>query len=157
MTLVMPPSAPAQECTTPRRYLSERRGATMDPRQKIFVQISDDLHAFFKRAGKVWIYDELRFLDLEPAMMTGEFFSNKVQSLIDFCASNPKYHIISSAEGKVYNKFVPKARLYYLADRDANPNLCLDFGSRLGIQDLLQVGHTMFAPKFSKIKGGDDP
>ena len=90
-------------------------------------------------------------------MMTGEFFSNKVQSLIDFCASNPKHHIISSAEGKVHNKYVPKACLYYLADGDADPNLFVDFCLCLDVEKLLQVGYTMFAPKLSKIKGGDDP
>ena len=128
----------------------------MDPRRKIFMEISDDLHAFFKRVGKVWIYDELRFLDLEPQMMTGEFLAHQVQSLIDFCRSNPDYHIISGFQGKVYNKFEPEARIYYLADGDADPDLLLDFGSRLGVQELLQVGYTVLTPIVGTIKGGND-
>ena len=128
----------------------------MDPRRKIFDDVSDDLHAFFKRVGKVWIYDELKFLDLEPEMLTGEFGSDRVQSLIDFCESNTEYHIISSVDGKVYNKFIPKARVYYLADRDTDPDLLLDFGSRLGVQELLQVGYTMLTPIVGTIKGGND-
>jgi len=59
--------------------------------------------------------------------------------LIDFCDSNLGYHIISGFQGKVYNKFVPKARLYYLAEGDADPDLFLDFASRLGIQELLHM------------------
>jgi len=43
----------------------------MDPRRKIFDDSSSELHAFFKCVGKVWIYDELKFLDLEPEMLTG--------------------------------------------------------------------------------------
>jgi hypothetical protein len=124
----------------------------MDPRRKIFDEISDDLHTFFKRVGKVWIYDELKFLDLEPEMMTGEFRCYSVHSLIDFCGSNPEYHIISRKDGKVYNRFMPKARAYYLADGDADPELFVDFRSRLDFQDLLQVGYTTFAPILGTIK-----
>ena len=128
----------------------------MDPRRKIFDEVSDDLHAFFKRVGKVWIYDELKFLDLEPEMLTGEFGSDRVQSLIDFCESNSEYHIISSVDGKVYNKFIPKARVYYLAGGDTDPNLMVDLWAGLNAQDFLQVGYTVFTPIVGTIKGGND-
>ncbi|MCX6107586.1 MAG: hypothetical protein NTY08_17315 [Proteobacteria bacterium] len=128
----------------------------MDPRRKIFDEISDDLHTFFKRVGKVWVYDELKFLDLEPEMMTGEFRCYSVQSLIDFCASNPEYHIISRKDCKVYNKFMPEARAYYLADGDAEPELFVDFMRGLDVHELLQVGYTVFTPIVGTIKGGND-
>ena len=128
----------------------------MDPRRKIFDETSRELHAFFKRVGKVWIYDELKFLDLEPEMLTGEFGSDRVQSLIDFCESNPEYHIISGISGKVYNKFIPKAPVYYLADGDPAPEIFLDVMKGLDVQELLQIGRTMFAPIFSKVEGGND-
>ena len=128
----------------------------MDPRRKIFDEVSDDLHAFFERVGKVWIYEELNFLDLEPDMLTGEFHSDTVQSLIDFCSVNSGYHVISSKDGKVHNKLMPDATSYYLADGDADPSLFVDFVSRLSTQDFLQVGYTMFAPVLGKVKGGND-
>ncbi|MBM4252922.1 MAG: hypothetical protein FJ146_13200 [Deltaproteobacteria bacterium] len=111
---------------------------------------------FLPASGEVWIYDELKFLDLEPEMLTGEFGSDRVQSLVEFCKSNPEYQIISGFQQAVYNKFVPAARIYYLADGDADPDLFLELGARLGIQESLQVGHALFAAKISKIKGGDD-
>ena len=128
----------------------------MDPRREIFREMSHELHVFFKQVGKVWIYDELKFLDLEPDMLTGEFRCDSVQSLIDFCAENREYHIISCKDGKVFNKFIPGARRYYLADRDADPDLVHDFYSRLSPDEALQVGYTMFAPVLEKVKGGND-
>ncbi|MBM4252914.1 MAG: hypothetical protein FJ146_13160 [Deltaproteobacteria bacterium] len=128
----------------------------MDPRREKFEKQSRDLHAFFKLVGKVWIYEELKFLDLEPQMMTGEFRSCHAQSLLDFCRSNPEYHIVSGFQLKVFNKFVPNARIYYLADGDSDPDLYFELGTRLGVQETLQVGHAMFATKFSKIKRSND-
>lgn len=128
----------------------------MDPRRKSFEESSIALHAFFKRVGKVWKYDELRFLDLDPHMLTGQFWCDRVQSLIDFCESNKEYHIISSVDGKVYNKFVPKACHYYLADGDADPKLVFELWSGLDVQDVLQVGYAVFAPIVGTIKSGND-
>ena len=128
----------------------------MDPRRKIFDETSRELHAFFKRVGKIWIYEELKFLELEPQMMTGEFWSGSVQLLIDFCDSNPGYHIITSTDGKVFNKFIAKAHFYYLADGDTDPDLVVDLGAGLKVQELLEIRHTMFTPIFGKIDGGDD-
>ena len=129
----------------------------MDPRRKIFDEVSDDLHAFFKRVGKVWIYDELKFLDLEPQMMTGEFRSDRVQSLIDFCQVNSEYHIISRRDGVFYNKYLADSGCYYLADGDKDPSLVVDFLSRLSIPGVMQVGYTMVAAVVNKPKNGDDP
>ena len=128
----------------------------MDSRRKIFDETSRELHAFFKRVGKIWIYEELKFLDLEPQMMTGEFWSGSVQLLIGFCEANPGYHIISNSDGKVFNKFIPKADVYYLADGDTDPDLMIDLWAALKVQDFLEIRHTMFTPIFGKIDGGDD-
>jgi len=56
----------------------------MDPRHKIFVQNSRDLHAFFKRVGRIWIYEELKFLGLEPQMISGEFWFESVTQCVVF-------------------------------------------------------------------------
>ena len=128
----------------------------MDRRREIFREMAHELHVFFKRVGKVWIYDELKFLDLEPNMLTGEFRRERVQSLIDFCAENTEYHIISCEGDKIFNKFMPEAHCYYLADRDADPDLLHDLCSQLSSEEFLQVGYTMFAPVLGKIKSGRD-
>ncbi|MBM4252921.1 MAG: hypothetical protein FJ146_13195 [Deltaproteobacteria bacterium] len=128
----------------------------MGARRQIFDVTADELQQFFKQVGKVWIYEELKFLDLEPDMMTGEFWGDKVQSLIDFCEENPKYHVISCSGRKIYNKYVPDAFSYHLADGNSDPGLFFDFESRLSIQELLQIGYTMFAPVIGKINSGDN-
>ncbi|MBM4252919.1 MAG: hypothetical protein FJ146_13185 [Deltaproteobacteria bacterium] len=131
-------------------------GTGMDPRVKMFRDTSDELYYFLKRAGRVWIYDELKFLDLEPDTLTGEFWQGKEQVLTDFCTANPEYHVISCHVPHVYNKFVPDACIYYLADGDADPNLMFDFETRLNLDELFQIGHGVFAPVLSKIKNRDD-
>ena len=128
----------------------------MDPRREIFTKMSHDLHLFFQRVGKVWIYDVLKFLDLEPNMLTGEFWSDRVQSLLDFCNENHGYHIISCKGGHILNKFVPDANSYYLADRDADPDLVHDLCAGLSAEEALQVGYTMLAPILRHIKRSDD-
>lgn len=128
----------------------------MDPRVKMFRDTSDELYDFLKRAGRVWIYDELKFLDLEPDSLTGEFWQGKEQVLTDFCTANPEYHVISFHLPLVYNKFVPNGSHYYLADGDANPDLIFDYEARLSLDDLFQIGNGMFASVLSKIKNRDD-
>ncbi|MCX6107594.1 MAG: hypothetical protein NTY08_17355 [Proteobacteria bacterium] len=128
----------------------------MDSRRKMFDDTADELQQFFKRVGKVWIYEELKFLDLDPDMMTGEFWGDKVQSLINFCDVNTKYHVISCRGRKIYNKFVPDSSSYHLADGNADPDLFFDFETRLSVNELLQIGCTVFAPVIGKINNSND-
>ncbi|MBM4252925.1 MAG: hypothetical protein FJ146_13215 [Deltaproteobacteria bacterium] len=128
----------------------------MDPRVKMFRENSDDFFYFLKRAGRVWIYDELKFLDLEPDTLTGEFWQGKEQLLTDFCAANPEYHVISFHLPLVYNRFVANGSHYYLADGDADPDLVFDFETRLSLDELFKIGNSMFAPVLSKIKNRND-
>jgi len=127
----------------------------MDPRHKIFDQNSRDLHAFFKRVGRIWIYEELKFLGLEPQMISGEFWSDGVSNLTEFCKANPGYHIISSTEGKVFNKFIPSSHFYFLADGDDNPDLMIDLWAHLNIQDFLEIRQAKATSILGKINGGD--
>ena len=53
----------------------------MDPRRKIFEQVANELNAFFKRVGRIWIHEEIAFLDLEHHMLGGEFRANAVPVL----------------------------------------------------------------------------
>ena len=128
----------------------------MDPRRKIFEQVANELNAFFKRVGRIWIHEEIAFLDLEHHMLGGEFRANAVPVLIDFCQSNPGYHIVSFKDGLFYNKCVQEAISYHLADGDAESDLVFEFGSRLSDQDFLQVGYAKFAPVLRAIKGGNE-
>jgi hypothetical protein len=124
----------------------------MDDRQKKFRATSDELGGFFRQVGRVWIYEELMFLGLEPDWPTGEFGRDRLHLLQDFCAREPGYHIISCKDHKLYNKLVPDARVYHLADGDDDPNLMVNLLSRLSADEFLQVGQTMLASVVRDVK-----
>lgn len=128
----------------------------MDSHQKKFDDTVDDHNQFCKLVGKVWLYPILNFLDLEPDALSGHFEPQKVQTLIDFCAINPEFHIISCNDHKIYNKYIPNANCYYLADGEQNPDLLFDFTTLLGVNELLQIGQTKFAPVMRKIQNSGD-
>jgi hypothetical protein len=63
-------------------------------------------------------------LDLIPDVELGGFFPHRLDELKRYCADNPEYHIISILPSAVkVNKPVPSARIYLLADGDADPSL----------------------------------
>ena len=128
----------------------------MDSRRKKFDDTANEHNRFCKRVGRVWLYHILSFLDLEPDALSGHFEPRKVQTLIDFCAGNPEYHIISCNDHKIYNKYIPHANCYYLADGDHDPDLLFDFSMRLSVDELLQIGHAKFSPILGQIKHGRD-
>ena len=124
----------------------------MDERQKKFRATSDELSKFFRQVGRVWIYEELMFLGLEPDCPSGKFRRDRLHLLQEFCARERGYHIISCKNYKIYNKFVPNAKSYYLADGDNDPQLMVDLLSRLTADEFLQVGQTMLAPIVGDVK-----
>ena len=124
----------------------------MDSGRKKFDDTANEHNRFCKRVGRVWLYHILSFLDLEPDALSGHFEPRKVQTLIDFCAENPEYHILSCNDHKIYNKYIANANFYYLADGDQEPDLLFDFEARLSIEDFLQVGHVMFAAVIGNVK-----
>ena len=80
------------------------------------------------------------------------FGPKRVHMLVEFCAKEPAYHIISCDDYKIYNKYLPDANSYYLADGDTDVSLVLDLLGGLSVDEFLQVGYAKFAPIFSNIK-----
>jgi hypothetical protein len=125
----------------------------MDSQQKKFRDTSKELAEFFKRVGRIWIYEELMFLGIEPETLAGKFRSGRLHLLQEFCLNDPDFHIVSCQDYKIYNKYIPDANGYYLADGDNDPNLMVDLLSRLTADEFLQVGQTVLAPIVGEIKG----
>jgi regulator of sigma D len=125
----------------------------MDDRQKKFRETSEELAQFFLRVGRIWKYDELKFLDLEPSSMSGLFEFRRLQLLEKFCAVELDYHIVSCMDYKVYNRLIPEAHGFYLACADNDPKLMVDLLARLTADEFLQIGNTMLAPVVRKVKG----
>ena len=124
----------------------------MDSQQKKFRDTTRELGQFFKRVGQIWIYEELMFLGIDPETLAGRFRSESLHLLQELCAKEPTFHIISCEDYKIYNKYIPNANGYYLADGDKDPSLMVDLLSRLTADEFLQVGHTMLPPIVGEIK-----
>jgi len=115
---------------------------------KLFDESSLELRRFLKRVGKIWLYEELAFLGIEQEWPSGMFGPKRVHMLLEFCAKEPAYHIISCNNYKIYNKYLPDANSYYLADGDTDVSLVLDLLGGLSVDEFLQVGYAKFAPIF---------
>jgi hypothetical protein len=100
----------------------------MGPKQgRSTVESTDDIAMFYGRTGIICNNEQLEWLDLHPHESFGLFDESQAAVLLDFCANNPQYHIISGTQpGRMENRFVPGQRIYYLADGDDYPHLVLN-------------------------------
>jgi len=91
------------------------------------IELIVDISEFYRRVGLVAYYLELEWLGLVPNFCSGFFWGEDLPQLQQFCRGNPQYHIVSTTSpGRLVNKYVPGAKIYYLADGDRNPNLVLN-------------------------------
>ena len=98
-------------------------GATAKPSPDLYT----DGVAFAEQTGRLYLWQELLHLGLEPDTVLGGFSSDKADILLDFVRRDPAYHIITFESDRYVNRFVPgRATVYFLADGDADPNLSCD-------------------------------
>jgi hypothetical protein len=67
--------------------------------------------------------DELSEIGLTSDSANGIFFPEKIPSLLEWCANNPRYHIISLKDKVHFNCFVEDAKWYYVGAGSNDPNL----------------------------------
>jgi len=90
------------------------------------VELIVDINEFYDRVKIVFPHTELEPLGLEPDTYSGMFLEESVQQLVEFCARNPKYHIVTGLdEGRSINRYVLGPHIYSLAIGDKNPCLML--------------------------------
>ncbi len=78
----------------------------------------------FRRRVAVLVDYEFEEVDIIPDSMIGTFDNHRLDELQDFCAKNPDYHIVSNVNvGLYFNKALPDAQAFYLAEGDTNPDL----------------------------------
>ena len=96
-------------------------GATAKPSPDLYT----DGDAFSERTGRLTDWRELLSLGLEPDSVSGGFFGEKADVLLNFVQHNPAYHIITFVGPDRYvNRFVAgQNTIYMLADGDADPTL----------------------------------
>ena len=101
----------------------QRMGTTQYKNQ---VEITDDIHIFFRRTGLLYLTEQVEWLGFRLNNSLGVFNESQAQMLVKFCEQNPEYHIISgTGPGYLENRYVPGHRTYYLAKGDKSPNLVL--------------------------------
>jgi hypothetical protein len=95
-------------------------GASAKPTPDLYT----DGVAFAERTGRLYLWQELLHLGLEPDTILGGFDSEKADILLDFVRRDPAYHIITFESDRYVNRFVPgRTTVYFLADGDADPNI----------------------------------
>ena len=100
-------------------------GATSKQDKMTLIVDGDE---FYNRVGLVWDYYELEWLGFKPFDYNGNFDSDDLPQLLEFCQLNPEYHIVSGFKGgRKINKLVPDARCYWLANGDKDPTLIHNF------------------------------
>ena len=79
----------------------------------------------FHRAVKIIVdRDEILWLGFDPFSQIGSFEQSDIPSLLDFCAKNPDYHIVTyTSDHRYVNRYVSVQRVYKLATGDQNPYL----------------------------------
>ncbi len=70
------------------------------------------------------VNDHLDLCGIVPDTLIGYFFSTRLPELIQYCKTHPQYHIMSLLPNQVkVNRSVEAARLFILAEGDADPEL----------------------------------
>ena len=91
------------------------------------MELTHDIHAFYRRTGTILNHEELEWLGLKFDDSSAIFGDSTVHIILDFCRRNADYHIITMTEpGRLENRHVPDQRVYYLANGDKNPNLAVN-------------------------------
>ena len=64
-------------------------------------------------------------LGIYASEFSGEFSPDRLDELKRFCEANPEYHIVTVVENNLvlFNRIVPNAISYFLADGDNDRNL----------------------------------
>jgi hypothetical protein len=80
--------------------------------------------AFHKAVKIIVERDELLWLGFDPFSQIGMFQQTDVPALLEFCATNSNYHIVTYTSDDCYmNRYVPDQQIYMLASGDNNPYL----------------------------------
>ena len=98
-------------------------GATV---KKNVLEITDDYDGFVKRTGLLWSPFQVAALGIPSDDFDSTFWEKSVSMLLQFCAANRRYHIVSVSCGRFENRYVPGRNIYMLAEGDDQQDLVLD-------------------------------
>lgn len=91
------------------------------------MRVCFDYFEFLNVAGVILDRDRVQELGFENNDSCASFYEHNVQKIIDFCKTNPQYHIVTSAGPDIlYNRYDSRGDMFQLADGDPDPNYMLD-------------------------------
>ena len=91
------------------------------------VELFVDIIEFYERVGMICDFREFDRLGLERGFSLTSFPPHLVQQLLELCADDPSYHIVSGVTPeRLVNKYIPDALSFHLAQGDSTPNLVLN-------------------------------
>jgi len=91
------------------------------------VELMVDINEFYNRTGLIASYLRLIALGFNVEHYGATFRPDRLPDLIEFCESNPEYHILTCmAPGRTVNRYVEGKNLYRLGNGDKNPYLVLN-------------------------------
>lgn len=91
------------------------------------MRVTCDCDEFEKQTGMIFEPEKVVNIGLYTKDLTATFYKSEVRDLLDFCAENPKYHIVTILTPSIYvNRYDERARVFYLADGDQDPDYMLN-------------------------------
>ena len=122
------------------------------------MELTDNVHSFFRRTGIIVNDDELEWLGLNLSCFTPIFGESEEHVIVDFCRNNPEYHIITMTyPGHMENRYVSSKRAYFLAKGDKNPNLALNPFVGENAELITEKVMDQALSIISDVNGGDKP
>lgn len=122
------------------------------------VRVTTDRVEFALEVKKVRDYRVLAKFWLWPESLVGYFVEKNVDQLLEFCAWDKTYHIVSSFGGVTVNRYYPGAVHYWLAEGNPDPDYVLDdrADAKWILADLLpEVGKETLPTIVSRLKRGE--
>lgn len=104
------------------------------------MKITQDHGEFIRRAGWISDYERLEELGFKDCPLAGTFHKDEVHQLLEFCAKNPEYHVISYVGKIIVNRYDPNGNVFKLCDGDDDPDYALDMSyfERNGLREVFQ-------------------
>lgn len=97
------------------------------------MRVTYDCDEFDRQTGMICDPEKVRSLGLYTKDVIASFYKSDVQDLLDFCAENPKYHIVTILTPSIYvNRYDDRASMFHLANGDQDPNYMLNLTGQWG-------------------------
>lgn len=102
------------------------------------MNVTCNYHSFCRQVGMIFHVPDLKQLGLQTENIGGAFRGDDVDDLLDFCAQNPQFHVVTSlGKGMYVNRYHSKGLSFFLANGDRSPDLMLNASFLLESMGLL--------------------